>query len=168
MVFHQLWPNTQKALGPTTSGGFIEVNNCLIWCSTAHKPFGSTFVPPSLVNWSVVQSGVSNWVSWVCTTVSACSCATAENTNKHIAQRYSVKCSQFVNLWDSQLYSQSCPKLSNWEKLFSTRQCSALVYSFSSSTYEQAAAAIHTLSWRYMYALLSLSLWPCIGILSQN
>ena len=46
MVFHQLWPNTQKALGPTTSGGFIEVNNCLIWCSTAHKPFGSTFVPP--------------------------------------------------------------------------------------------------------------------------
>ena len=89
-------------------------------------------------------SGVSNWVSWVCTTVSACSCATAENTNNHIAQRYSVKCSQFVNLWDSQLYSQSCPKLSNWEKLFSTRQCSALVYSFSSSTYEQAAAAIHT------------------------
>ena len=46
MVFHQLWPNTQKALGPTTSGGFIEVNNCLIWCSTPHKPFGSTFVPP--------------------------------------------------------------------------------------------------------------------------
>mgnify|MGYP001389150067 CR=1 FL=1 len=57
---------------------------------------------------------------------------------------FSVKCSQFVNLWDSQLYSGSCPKLSNWEKLFSTRQCSALVYSFSSSTYEQAAAAIHT------------------------
>ena len=55
MVFHQLWPNTQKALGPTTSGGFIEVNNCLIWCSTAHKPFGSTFVPPSLVNWRAVQ-----------------------------------------------------------------------------------------------------------------
>ena len=46
MVFHQLWPNTQKALGPTISGGFIEVNNCLIWCSTALKPFGSTFVPP--------------------------------------------------------------------------------------------------------------------------
>ena len=60
MVFHQLWPNTQKALGPTTSGGFIEVNNCLIWCSTAHKPFGSTFVPPSLVNWSVVHCFVSN------------------------------------------------------------------------------------------------------------
>ena len=46
MVFHQLWPNNQKALGPTTSGVFIEVNNCLIWCSRAHKPFGSTFVPP--------------------------------------------------------------------------------------------------------------------------
>ena len=57
---------------------------------------------------------------------------------------FSVKSSQFVNLWDSQLYSGSCPKLSNWEKLFSTRQCSALVCSFSSSTYEQAAAAIHT------------------------
>ena len=27
MFFHQLWPNTQKALGPTTSGGFIEVKN---------------------------------------------------------------------------------------------------------------------------------------------
>ena len=42
--FHQLWPNTQKALGPITSGGFIEVNNCPIWCSTAHKLFRSTFV----------------------------------------------------------------------------------------------------------------------------
>ena len=35
-----------------TSEGFIEVNNCLVWCSIAHKPFGSTFVPtPSLLKW---------------------------------------------------------------------------------------------------------------------
>ena len=30
MFFHQLWPNTQKALGPTISGGFIEVK--IAWC----------------------------------------------------------------------------------------------------------------------------------------
>ena len=42
-------------LGATTSGYFVEVNNCLIWCSTAYKPFGSTFVLPSLVNWRAVQ-----------------------------------------------------------------------------------------------------------------
>ena len=46
MVFHHLWPNIQTALGPTTSGGFIEVNNCPIWCSTAHKPFLKYFCPP--------------------------------------------------------------------------------------------------------------------------
>ena len=34
MVFNKLWQSTLKALGPTTSGGFIELNNCLIWCST--------------------------------------------------------------------------------------------------------------------------------------
>ena len=29
---------------------------CLIWCSTAHKPFGITFVPsPYLLNWRTVQ-----------------------------------------------------------------------------------------------------------------
>ena len=58
MVFHQLWPNNPNAPGPTTSGlnsgGFIEVNNCLIWCSTAYKVAGCTFVPP-LLNWSTVQ-----------------------------------------------------------------------------------------------------------------
>ena len=54
-VFHQLWPNNPNAPGPTTSGGFIEVNNCLIWCSTAHKVAGSTLVPPSLLNWSTVH-----------------------------------------------------------------------------------------------------------------
>ena len=55
MVFHQLWPNIQKTLGPTTSGGFIDVNNCLIWCSTAHKSYKSTFVPHSLLNWRTVH-----------------------------------------------------------------------------------------------------------------
>ena len=47
--------NLVFAPGPTTSGGFIEVNNCLIWCSIAHKVAGSTFVLPSLQNWSTVQ-----------------------------------------------------------------------------------------------------------------
>ena len=56
MVFHHLWPNTQKALGPTTSGGLIEVNNCLISCSTAHKPFVSTFVPPLDWIWELCHS----------------------------------------------------------------------------------------------------------------
>ena len=42
MVFHQLWPNNPITPGSTTSGGFIEVNNCLIWCSTARKVAGST------------------------------------------------------------------------------------------------------------------------------
>ena len=48
MFFYQLWPNNPNAPSSTTSGGFIEVSNCLIWCSTAHKVAGSTFAPPPL------------------------------------------------------------------------------------------------------------------------
>ena len=51
MTFHQLWQNTPKALGSTTIEGFIEVNFCLIWCSAAHKPLGSTFVKSFEINW---------------------------------------------------------------------------------------------------------------------
>ena len=49
------WPNTQKVPGPTTSGGFVEVKNCLNWYSASHQHFGSTFVSPSLPNWRTVQ-----------------------------------------------------------------------------------------------------------------
>ena len=38
-----------------TSGGFVEVKNCLIWYSASHQHFGSTFVSPSLPNWRTVQ-----------------------------------------------------------------------------------------------------------------
>ena len=64
-TFHQLWPNTQKALGPTTSRGFIEVNNCLIWCSTAHKPFRRLLsITPSLLNWRTLQWFGSFFEDW--------------------------------------------------------------------------------------------------------
>ena len=51
--------STGKETGKThlcASRGFIEVQNCRIWCLTAKESFGSTFVPPSLVNWRAVHS----------------------------------------------------------------------------------------------------------------
>ena len=55
--FSPIMTNNPNAPGLTTSGGFIEVNNCQLWGSTAHKVAESTFVPlpPSLLNWSTVQ-----------------------------------------------------------------------------------------------------------------
>ena len=54
MVFHQFWPNNRNAPGSTTSGGFMEVNDYLIWCSTAHKVAGFSTIFTELEDCTMV------------------------------------------------------------------------------------------------------------------
>ena len=46
MALLQLLKNRPKATDPTTFGGCIEVQNCLIRCSSAMEPSENSFVPP--------------------------------------------------------------------------------------------------------------------------
>ena len=63
---------------------------------------------------------------------------TAIKTLRSACQAYNLCVRGKLNIICTIQYSQI------GKNIFSTRQCSALVCSFSSSTYEQAAAAIHT------------------------